>query len=66
MMEEEDLLFRPIMHDPPMYRYESLIDGTLDLNDVMVCNEAIAVKQENERRYYAAKKAAAPTPPRRR
>lgn len=35
--------------------YESLKDGTLDLEDVSRMNEALDVKQENEKRYRKAK-----------
>jgi hypothetical protein len=33
-----------------MCRYESLIDGTLDLADVALLNETLDVFDENERR----------------
>jgi len=35
-----------------VYRMESLIDGTLDLEHVMLANEAIDAMDENERRYH--------------
>lgn len=35
-------------------RYESLKDGTLDLVDISIMNEALEVKEENE---YRARKA---------
>lgn len=35
--------------------YESLIDGTLGLEDVARMNDAIDVKEENERRLAAAR-----------
>lgn len=35
-------------------RYESLIDGSVDLWDIAFLNDAISVKEENERRYLAA------------
>ena len=31
-----------------MCRYESLIDGTLDLADVALMNDALAVRADNE------------------
>jgi hypothetical protein len=37
-----------------MCKYESLKDGTLDLADVALMNEALDVKAENERRYFEA------------
>lgn len=36
-------------------RYESLLDGTLGLEDVALMNDALDVKDENERRYLAAR-----------
>jgi hypothetical protein len=33
-----------------MCRYESLIDGTLDLSDIARMNEYLAVRHENEAR----------------
>jgi len=35
-------------------KYESLIDGTLDLADIATMNEAIAVHEENRARIQAA------------
>lgn len=35
-------------------KYESLIDGTLDLRDIARMNEALDVKYENEERYRKA------------
>jgi hypothetical protein len=49
MIGEEDILFRPILHKQ-MYRMESLYDGTLDLQAVMLANEALDILYENERR----------------
>lgn len=37
-----------------MCRYESLIDGALDIMDVALMNDAITVHDENERRMRAA------------
>ena len=42
------MLLSPVMHG--LCKYESLIDGTLDLGDVMLMNIALSVKFENERR----------------
>jgi hypothetical protein len=41
-----------------VYRMESLIDGTLDLENVMMANEALDVMDENERRLYRWREAA--------
>lgn len=35
-------------------KYESIIDGTLDLEDVARMNDAIDVKYENQERYRKA------------
>jgi hypothetical protein len=43
-----DWILRPVVYG--MCKYESLIDGTLDLCDVATLNEAIDVKNENEYR----------------
>lgn len=37
-----------------MCRYESLKDGTLDLADIALMNDALAVKADNEARARAA------------
>jgi hypothetical protein len=37
-----------------MCRFESLLDGTLSLGDVMLMNDALDVRAENERRYQKA------------
>lgn len=37
-----------------MCRYESLKDGTLDLADIALMNDALAVKADNEARAHAA------------
>lgn len=49
-----DVLMRPVLLG--MCKYESLKDGTIDLEDIMVMNDAIDVKNENERRYMEAQK----------
>lgn len=50
MLGEEDVLFRPITMKQ-MYKAESLLDGTVDLQFVMLCNEAIDIEIENTRRH---------------
>lgn len=47
----EDVL-RPVGEN--MCRYESLTDGTLDLLDIVIMNEYLDVRAENERRYHDA------------
>lgn len=44
----EDWLLRPVIAG--MCRYESLLDGTLDLADLALMNDALDVRAENERR----------------
>lgn len=48
MPEGEEELLRPVMRG--LIQYESLIDGTLDLYDISVLNDAIDVQDENDRR----------------
>jgi hypothetical protein len=48
MIEQEEVLFRPI--HAGHYKYTDLIDGTLSLADVMLCNEALDITAENDRR----------------
>lgn len=48
----EDWLLRPALRG--VCRYESLIDGTLSLEDIALMNDALDVQDENERRYMAA------------
>jgi hypothetical protein len=43
---------RPVLAG--LCRYESLKNGTLDLADVALMNDALDVKRENENRAYAA------------
>jgi hypothetical protein len=52
MASGEDWLMRPILEG--MCRYESLLDGTLDLGDFARMNDALNVREENERRINAA------------
>lgn len=49
-----DWLLRPAICG--MCRYESLKDGTLDIADVALMNDALDVKSENEWRYLNAQK----------
>ncbi len=48
MSNGEDWLYRPVLAG--CCRAESLMDGTLDLADVADLNEALDVRDENERR----------------
>ena len=48
MAEQEDWLMRPVLRG--LCRYESLKDGTLDLADIALLNEALDVEAENEYR----------------
>jgi hypothetical protein len=48
MSGEEDWLLRPVLRG--MCKYESLKDGTLDLADFSIMNEAIDVEFENQER----------------
>lgn len=52
MPEGLDWLLRPAVRG--MCRYESLKNGSLDLADVALMNDALDVAAENERRYLAA------------
>jgi hypothetical protein len=52
MPDENDYVMRPAIEG--MCLYESLIDGTLDLEDVARMNDALDVKAENERRWRKA------------
>ena len=57
MIGGEDPLFRPVTRG--FYTADKLLDGSIDLEFVMLCNEAITVEQENDRRAQRAAKAAA-------
>lgn len=48
MSTGEDWLMRPVLRG--LCRYESLLDGNLDLYDIARMNEALDVQDENERR----------------
>jgi Family of unknown function (DUF6889) len=50
MADGEDFLFRPVLAQ--MCKLESLKDGTLDLWDVVLANEALDVRAENEWRVH--------------
>jgi hypothetical protein len=52
MSDDEDWVMRPALEG--VCRYESLIDGTLDLADVERINEALDVRAENYARYEEA------------
>lgn len=47
-----DWLLQPVQQG--WCKYESLIDGTLDLADIATINEAISVHEENRARLQAA------------
>ena len=53
MADGEDWLMSPVLAG--MIKYESLRDGTLDLNDVAICVDALEVRAENERRQMEAR-----------
>lgn len=48
----EDFLMRPVLNG--LCKYESLINGALDLSDIALMNRALDVKEENEFRYQEA------------
>ena len=52
MAEHEDWVLRPVLRG--CCRYESLIDGTLGMEDLARINEALDVQDENEARARAA------------
>lgn len=52
MGSDEDWVMRPILEG--LCKYESLRDGTLDLEDLARMNEALDVRAENENRYRKA------------
>lgn len=49
MATGEDWLFRPVLRG--LCKFESLVDGTLSLEDVADLNDALDTSDENERRY---------------
>jgi hypothetical protein len=48
MRDGEDWLLAPVIHG--LCKYESLLDGTLNLVDIARMNEAITVSNENQHR----------------
>lgn len=56
MAEGLEWLLRPVSRG--WCRYESLIDGTLDLADIVIMNDALDVLDENQARYRAVAEAA--------
>lgn len=52
MENGEDFLMRPVLAG--VLPYEALIDSRFTLYDFRVLNDALDVKQENERRLYEA------------
>lgn len=61
MPEGEDWLLRPVFAG--CIKYESLIDGTLDLADVALLNDALDVQAENQERMDDAQKRVGRTSP---
>lgn len=57
MVDDENILFRPVDHG--YYPATALLDGSIDLEFVMKCNHALDVRFENEHRAHEAAKAAA-------
>lgn len=51
MISEEDWALRPVLEG--CVRYESLIDGTVSLEDLARLNDALDVRDENSRRMMA-------------
>jgi hypothetical protein len=64
MMEDEDVLFRPVLRG--ILAPERLLDGSVDLQFVMLLNEAMIVEGENQRRVSSALRHAAETKTHRR
>jgi hypothetical protein len=48
MATEYDFILRPVMRG--MCKYESLLDGTVSLEDIAIMNDYIDVLDENDRR----------------
>jgi hypothetical protein len=55
MNDGEDWLMRPVLEG--LCKYESLLDGTLSLEDLQMMHESLDVKYENDRRYMEYEKA---------
>lgn len=53
MQDETDWLMRPVLEG--MCRYESLLDGTISLEDIAIMNEALDVRAENTYRLQQVK-----------
>ncbi|WP_024904461.1 DUF6889 family protein [Robbsia andropogonis] len=47
----EDWLLQPVLEG--LIRYESLLDGSVNLEDIALLNDALTVKRENQRRIQA-------------
>jgi hypothetical protein len=54
MPGDEDWVMRPAIEG--LCKYESLLDGTLHLGDIVRMNAALDVKAENDARAYKAEK----------
>lgn len=54
MTDGDDWLWRPVVAG--LCKYESVIDGTLTLEDIATMNDLLTVKYENERRFSEANK----------
>lgn len=52
MPDDEDWIMQPVLEG--LCKYESLLDCTLDLEDIARLNDAINVKYENQARYRRA------------
>ena len=50
--DDEDWIMRPVLEK--MCSFESLKNGSVDLADLALMNDALDVKYENERRYREA------------
>lgn len=50
----EDWLLRPVLEG--ICKFESLLDGTLDMADMALLNDALDIKDENSSRALAAQK----------
>ena len=54
--EGESYLMRPVLRG--VYRMESLVDGSIDLEMVALANDALDTQDENERRWHASQERA--------
>jgi len=50
----EDWVLRPVING--LIKYESLLDGTLSIDDIALLNDALDVKIQNEELYNEAMK----------